>query len=70
MSGFKKTLRMRFRIIYWAKFMAQERTISKLKVRNLADYGRITQAARGAALVRTDRGYFIVKEDGKKGQKR
>ncbi len=46
------------------------RSINKLKVRNLADYGSITQEARGSALVRVDRGYFIVKEDEKKGQKR
>jgi len=46
------------------------RDINELRVKNLADYGRIAQAARGAALVRTDRGYFVVKEDGKKGQKR
>ncbi|GAG50786.1 unnamed protein product, partial [marine sediment metagenome] len=46
------------------------RAINKLRVRNLADYEKITRAARGTALVRTDRGYFVVKEDGKKGQKR
>lgn len=46
------------------------REINKSRIRNLADYRRITEEARGAALVRSDRGYFIVKEDGKKGQNR
>ncbi len=42
------------------------RGINKIRVNNLTDYGRITRAEQGTALVRTDRGYFIVKEDGKK----
>jgi len=44
------------------------RSINKSGVKNLADYGTIIQAVRGAALVGTDRGYFIVKEDEEKKQ--
>lgn len=39
------------------------REINKIRIRNLKDYKRITQGVKGSALVRTDRGYFVVKED-------
>lgn len=46
------------------------REINRSRIRDLADYHRITGEARGPALVRSDRGYFIIKEDGKKEQNR
>ena len=36
--------------------------ISKQPVKNMADYRKVTQALKGDALIRTQRGYFIVKE--------
>ena len=44
------------------------REINKSRIGNLADYRKIIETVRGAALVRSDRGYFILKENGKKGQ--
>ncbi len=41
------------------------REINKTKIRNLADYKKITGEAKGLALVRTNRGYYTVKEDEK-----
>ncbi|MBU0503963.1 MAG: Do family serine endopeptidase [Candidatus Omnitrophota bacterium] len=37
--------------------------INRQQVQNLLDYTRITKAAKGNVLIRTDRGYFLVKED-------
>lgn len=39
------------------------REINRTKIRNLADYKKITEEAKGAALVRTKEGYFVVKEE-------
>ncbi|MBN1353379.1 MAG: Do family serine endopeptidase [Candidatus Omnitrophica bacterium] len=39
------------------------REINKTKIKNLTDYKKITSEARGLVLVRTDRGYFAVKEN-------
>lgn len=39
------------------------REINKTKISSLDDYRKITSEAKGPALVRTDRGYFIVKEE-------
>jgi serine protease Do len=36
--------------------------ISKQPVKNMADYIKVTQALKGDALIRTQRGYFVVKE--------
>ena len=38
------------------------REINKIRVKNLGDYKKVTKAAKGIVLVRTDRGYFAVKE--------
>jgi serine protease Do len=40
--------------------------INRQKIANLADYRKVTQAAKGEALVRTLRGYVILKEDSEK----
>jgi serine protease Do len=37
--------------------------INRTKIRNLADYKKITGEAKGMALVRTERGYFTVKDE-------
>ncbi|UCD55310.1 MAG: Do family serine endopeptidase [Candidatus Omnitrophota bacterium] len=39
--------------------------INKTKIRNLADYKKITEEAKGLALVRTTRGYYTIKENEK-----
>ena len=41
------------------------REINKVKIVDLADYKRVTAEAKGIVLIRTDRGYFTVKEDEK-----
>lgn len=42
------------------------REINKTKINSPAEYKKITGEARGLALVRTDRGYFTVKDNGSK----
>ena len=39
------------------------REINKTKITNTADYEKVAGEARGLTLVRTDRGYFTVRED-------
>jgi len=39
--------------------------INKTRIRSLADYKKVAGEAKGLALVRTERGYFTVKEDAK-----
>jgi len=39
------------------------REINRTKIRNLADYIKITSEAKGLALIRTDRGYVSVRRD-------
>jgi serine protease Do len=38
--------------------------INKQAVKNIADYDKITKALKGDALVKTERGYFLIKESG------
>lgn len=40
-------------------------SINKQAVKNIADYQKITKGLKGMALVRTSRGYFLVKESAK-----
>lgn len=40
--------------------------INKEPVKNVSDYARITKALKGNALIRTSRGFFIVKEESEK----
>lgn len=40
--------------------------INRQLIKNYSDYSRITRQARGNVLIRTARGYFLVKEDGGK----
>jgi len=44
------------------------RGINRIRVRNLEDYEKLAVMAKGAALVRTDRGYFIVRNEKKQAQ--
>jgi len=41
------------------------RELNRAGVKNASDYKKIIRETKGLALVRTDRGYFTVKEDGK-----
>jgi len=39
------------------------REINKTKIRNLSDYKKLTRESKGLSLIRTDRGYFTVKNE-------
>jgi len=44
------------------------RSINRIRIRNVEDYVRVTAMAKGNALVRTERGYFVVSCDEEEGR--
>ena len=45
------------------------REINKIRIRNLKGYKKTIAGIKGPALIKTDRGYFVVKED-ERGEKK